>query len=98
MWGFLCFQVGEASDTMFNKEARMDVGFLCFQVGEASDTMFNKGASMDVGFLEARHAFTPDCYIFHDVDMNPIDDRHFYRCDYKNPMHLGVNIDRYKFK
>ena len=59
--------------------------------------IFNKGAAMNMAYHEVRRLFNPDCYVFHDVDMLPEDDRNIYRCG-PNPIHLGVHIDKYKYK
>ena len=69
-----------------------------FQIKESSDTLFNKGAAMNVGFLEIERLFRPDCYIFHDVDLIPFDDRNLYLCNVTNPRHLGVHIDHWNFQ
>ena len=59
--------------------------------------MFNKGVLMNSAFVEigARGPF--DCYIFHDVDMLPEDDRNIYACA-KTPRHLGAYIKKYDYR
>ena len=67
---------------------------LLFQV---PSPMFNKGQTMNVGFKEVTRLFQPDCYIFHDVDMIPEDDRHFYRCE-DRPLHMGSHVDKFNYQ
>lgn len=38
-----------------------------------------------------------DCFVFHDVDLLPENDRLLYTCD-KTPKHLSVAIDKYNYK
>ena len=59
--------------------------------------MFNKGLALNPGFLEAMNWFDPDCYIFHDIDQLPEDDRNIYRCE-ENPLHLAVQTSQYGYK
>ena len=58
---------------------------------------FNKGRVMNAGFLEAlRIDKSIDCFIFHDVDLVPEDDRISYSCPF-TPRHLSVAIDKFNY-
>ena len=48
---------------------------------------------MNAAFVEfsARSRF--DCFIFHDVDLVPEDDRNVYSCGVQ-PLHLSVGVDQ----
>ena len=54
---------------------------------------------MNAAFTEIQRQYPGkfDCFIFHDVDMIPEDDRNFYTCA-DQPRHIGVYIDKYKYK
>jgi len=52
---------------------------------------------MNVGFVEARSLAEFDCFIFHDVDMLPQDDRNFYVCS-PQPRHVGAYVDKWNYK
>jgi len=52
---------------------------------------------MNVGFIEARAFADFDCFIFHDVDMLPQDDRNFYVCSLQ-PRHVGSHINKWNYK
>ena len=52
---------------------------------------------MNAGFIEARNHADFDCYIYHDVDMLPEDDRNFYVCS-KLPRHVGSHVDKWNYK
>ena len=43
----------------------------------------------NVGFVEAMKAYDWDCFIFHDVDLLPEDDRNLYTCP-DQPRHMSV--------
>ena len=52
---------------------------------------------MNVGYKESRRLGSFDCYIFHDVDLLPEDDRNFYTCSYW-PRHVAVFLKRWDYK
>jgi len=52
---------------------------------------------MNAGFSEATKVAQFDCYIFHDVDMLPEDDRNFYVCS-SVPRHIGAFVDKWEYK
>lgn len=52
---------------------------------------------MNVGFIEAMKVRKWDCFIFHDVDTLPIDDRNLYICPRMFPRHMAVGIDKHNF-
>ncbi|BFZ04805.1 hypothetical protein BsWGS_07844 [Bradybaena similaris] len=68
-----------------------------FVIEQAMATMFNRAALFNIGFLEALKFDDFDCFIFHDVDLIPLDDRNLYRCD-DQPVHLAVAMDKYDYK
>ena len=58
---------------------------------------FNRGLLFNVGFVEALKDDPKwDCFIFHDVDHMPEDDRNLYVCDDK-PRLLAVAIDKWGY-
>ena len=52
---------------------------------------------MNVGFAEANKDYDWDCFIFHDVDLLPEDDRNLYSCP-EMPRHMSVAVDKFKYK
>lgn len=68
-----------------------------FVIEQFGTDLFNRAALMNIGFLEARKLSQWDCFIFHDVDLIPLDDRNLYRCP-KQPRHMSVAIDTMQFK
>lgn len=68
-----------------------------FVVEQFGVDAFNRAALMNIGFLEASKLSQWNCFIFHDVDLIPLDDRNLYRCP-KQPRHMSVAIDTMQFK
>ena len=65
---------------------------------QLDDGRFNKGLLMNAGFLEILNSFGHfDCFVFHDVDMVPEDDRNIYLCRNK-PTHLSPFIDKFGYR
>ena len=60
---------------------------------QVGDELFNKGLTMNAGFVEAQKLGQFDCFIFHDVDMIPINSCNIYKCDSEAVRHLGVSKD-----
>lgn len=64
-----------------------------FPGGEA----FNRAMLMNVGYVEALKERLFDCFIFHDVDLLPEDDRNLYTCP-EQPRHMSVAVDKFKYR
>lgn len=52
---------------------------------------------MNIGFVEAMKIRPFDCFIFHDVDLLPEDDRNLYTCP-EQPRHMSVAVDVFRYK
>ncbi|CAL1530418.1 unnamed protein product [Lymnaea stagnalis] len=76
---------------------RQKVDARFFVIEQAPPTIFNRAALFNVGFIEALKLDSFDCFIFHDVDLIPLNDRNLYRCD-EHPMHFAVAMDKYEYK
>nr|XP_022314109.1 beta-1,4-galactosyltransferase 4-like isoform X2 [Crassostrea virginica] len=61
------------------------------------DIPFNRGFLFNVGVMEALKDNNYGCFVFHDVDLLPLNDLNLYQCP-DQPKHLSVAIDKYKFK
>jgi len=81
----------------FLSRQMLDYGvFIVEQFGPASDP-FNRAMLLNVGAAEAvkQHDYT--CFIFHDIDLLPEDDRNLYTCPVQ-PRHLSVAIDSFLYR
>ena len=77
---------------------RQQLEYQIFIVFQTSGFRFNKGALLNVGFVEAMKQRQFDCFVFHDADLIPMDDRNLYDCPRVNPRHLAAAIDKNKFQ
>ncbi|CAG5130075.1 unnamed protein product [Candidula unifasciata] len=68
-----------------------------FIIEQAPPTTFNRGALLNIGFLEALKTADFDCFLLHDVDLVPLNDRNFYRCG-DNPRHYAAAINKNRFR
>lgn len=66
-----------------------------FVVEQNGNNTFNRGKLMNVGFSEASKWEAFDCYIFHDVDLFPLNENIIYNCSSNGPLHMSVGIDKF---
>ena len=52
---------------------------------------------MNVGFLEALRYEKFDCFIFHDVDLLPVEQTIPYNCSKYGPIHMVSAMDKYNW-
>ncbi|XP_037915802.1 beta-1,4-N-acetylgalactosaminyltransferase bre-4 isoform X2 [Hermetia illucens] len=76
---------------------KQQIEYGIFIVEQTNGKLFNRAALMNVGFLEASKLFAWDCFVFHDVDLLPLDDRNLYTCP-DQPRHMSVAIDIFGYK
>ena len=68
--------------------------FLLFKFG---NDIFNKGRIMNIAVEQALKIDDFDCFIFHDVDLIPENDKNIYEC-YSHPRHLSPAVDELRYK
>jgi len=64
---------------------------------QSSSSAFNRGMLMNVGFTEALKQRHWDCFIFHDVDLLPVNDYNLYTCP-TQPRHMSVAVDSMAYR
>lgn len=77
---------------------RQQLEYQIFVIFQTRGFWFNKGALYNVGYVEAMKRQKWDCFIFHDIDTIPMDDRNMYDCPRINPRHMAVDVDKFNFK
>ena len=58
---------------------------------------FNRALLFNIGFLEAMKHYSWECFIFHDVDLIPEDDRNVYSCP-PEPRHMSVAVNTMNYE
>ena len=60
---------------------------------------FNRGLLMNIGFLESLKLTSNkwDCFVFHDVDLIPEDERNIYSCP-ELPRHMSSAVSTFDYK
>ena len=77
--------------TIFTIFFFLDYGI--FVVEQHGSEPFNRAMLMNVGAAEALKSYDYQCFIFHDVDLLPEDDRNLYSCPVQ-PRHMSVAINK----
>ncbi|XP_032798961.1 beta-1,4-galactosyltransferase 4 isoform X2 [Daphnia magna] len=78
---------------------RQQLQYVIFIVEQTNGSPFNRGMLMNIGYQEALKLGSFQCFIFHDVDLLPEDDRNPYTCP-KNerPRQMAYSIDIYDYR
>lgn len=79
----------------FLQRQQLDYGI--YVVSQSGNTPFNRAMLMNIGAAEALRQDAYQCFVFHDVDLLPEDDRNIYSCP-EQPRHMSVAIDVFKYK
>ncbi|BFZ21249.1 hypothetical protein BsWGS_24288 [Bradybaena similaris] len=74
-----------------------NIRFTLFIIEQDLPGMFNRAMLFNIGFLEALKVDNFDCFIFHDVDIIPINDYNFYHCNHQ-PTHFLSGVNKFKYK
>lgn len=74
--------------------ARQQIDYGVFVIEQIDNEEFNRAKLFNVGFAQSMALHDYDCFIFHDVDLLPVDDRNIYSCP-EHPRHMSTNIAGY---
>lgn len=77
--------------------SRQQLDYTIFIVEQDDTRPFNRATLFNVGYAEAVKMREFDCFIFHDVDLIPEDDRNLYTCP-TMPRHMSVAVDTMNYK
>lgn len=72
---------------------RQQIDYGIFIVEQDGGEAFNRAMLLNVGAAEALKSYDFQCFIFHDVDLLPEDDRNLYTCPVQ-PRHMSVAINK----
>ncbi|XP_014773202.1 beta-1,4-galactosyltransferase 3 isoform X1 [Octopus bimaculoides] len=75
---------------------RQKADYRIFVIEQSGISTFNRGKLMNIGYLEALDYDSFDCFVFHDVDLIPENDKNIYLCD-QHARHLASAIDEMRY-
>ncbi|KAM7430624.1 hypothetical protein ABFA07_018699 [Porites harrisoni] len=76
---------------------RQNLDYRIFVIEQAGETPFNRAMLFNIGYKESLKFDQYECFIFHDIDLIPEDDRNEYSCP-SSPRHLSVAIDKFSYR
>ncbi|XP_064120453.1 beta-1,4-N-acetylgalactosaminyltransferase bre-4-like [Macrobrachium nipponense] len=76
---------------------RQQLDYDIYIIEQAGSGKFNRAMLMNVGALESLKQYPYDCFIFHDIDLLPEDDRNLYTCP-EQPRHMSIAVDTLNYK
>lgn len=77
---------------------RQQISYAIYVIEQFGDDTFNKGVLMNAGVIESmKEDSNIECFIFHDVDLIPEDDRNLYNCPTNSPRHMSPAIDKFNY-
>lgn len=73
------------------------IDYTIYVVEQNDSKPFNRAKLFNIGFLESSK-LQPDicCFIFHDVDLLPMDQRNLYMCS-SRPRHMSSQVNTFRF-
>lgn len=75
---------------------RQQLEYKIYVAEQFGNETFNKGVLMNAGVREALKEADYHCFIFHDVDLIPEDDRNLYSCPI-SPRHMSYAVDKFNY-
>ncbi|CAH0720434.1 unnamed protein product, partial [Brenthis ino] len=78
---------------------KQQIEYGIFIIEQEGNSDFNRAKLMNVGFVESQKLKPGgwQCFIFHDIDLLPLDSRNLYSCP-RQPRHMSASIDKLNFK
>ncbi|CAF0846364.1 unnamed protein product [Adineta ricciae] len=76
---------------------RQELDYKIYVSEQDGNGTYNKAVLMNAAFLYASSEYDFQCFVFHDVDLIPEDDRNMYSCPIF-PRHMSVAIDEMNYK
>nr|KAG5694877.1 hypothetical protein BaRGS_029494 [Batillaria attramentaria] len=76
---------------------RQQLDYVIIVVELAQPTKFNRAMLLNIGAVEALGLWDFQCFVFHDVDLVPENDRNLYSCP-EMPRHMSAAVDKFKYR
>jgi beta-1,4-galactosyltransferase 1 len=73
---------------------RQQLDYGIYVIEQFGENKFNRAKLLNIGFLESLKQYDYQCFIFHDVDSIPLNDRNLYTCsDQPRQLIIGKNSE-----
>ncbi|OWF45840.1 beta-1,4-N-acetylgalactosaminyltransferase bre-4-like [Mizuhopecten yessoensis] len=76
---------------------RQQIHYGIYVIEQSGNNTFNRALLMNIGYAESLKIQNYNCFVFHDVDLIPEDDRIHYGCG-EQPRHLSAAIDKFQYR
>ncbi|XP_076078845.1 beta-1,4-N-acetylgalactosaminyltransferase bre-4-like [Mytilus galloprovincialis] len=76
---------------------RQELDYGIYVIEQKGSSRFNRAMLMNIGYAEAMKIHDYQCFVFHDVDLIPENDKNIYNCP-KQPRHMSVAVDKFKYR
>eukprot|EP00106_Octopus_bimaculoides_P014880 XP_014782322.1 PREDICTED: beta-1,4-N-acetylgalactosaminyltransferase bre-4-like [Octopus bimaculoides] len=76
---------------------RQAIEYGIYIIEQCDSFAFNRGMLMNVGFAESLKHYNYSCFIFHDIDLIPENDKNIYDCE-ETPRHMSVAVDKMNYQ
>lgn len=76
---------------------RQQINYGIYVIEQSGNNTFNRALLMNIGYAESVKIYDYNCFVFHDVDLIPEDDRIHYGCG-EQPRHLSAAIDKFQYR
>ncbi len=72
------------------------IDYTLFIIEQNDSKPFNRGKLFNIGFVEANKLDDFCCFIFHDIDLLPLNQKQLYYCS-QNPRHMCSALDKFRY-
>ncbi|KJH44759.1 N-acetyllactosaminide 3-alpha-galactosyltransferase [Dictyocaulus viviparus] len=83
---------------MHNFLTKQKLDYAIIVVEQIDGQIMNRAKLLNVGFVESKKLYDWQCFLFHDVDVLPEDDRNLHTCPFENPRHMAVALNKFDYK
>ena len=76
---------------------RQELDYKIYVSEQIGNGTYNKGILMNAAFIHASNEYDFQCFVFHDVDLMPEDDRNMYSCP-THPRHMSIAVNEMNYQ
>ena len=79
---------------------KQNISYGIYLIEPVKNVTFNRALLMNIGYLESLRLSSQkwNCFLFHDVDLVPEDERNIYTCNEEIPRHMSSAYSTFNYK